>query len=195
MSRSPQELETQYHKLEGTANRFALSLIDQFGHLLKDHDIPLGIPIEHRVKSWDSIAEKIERKEIGLNDLTELSDFVGLRLIPLFKRDVLKTSEIICNKFRVIKEEDLVSRLKEDQFGYQSRHLLITIPEVWLEVPSLEEFASLKAEIQIRTLAQHMWAAASHYLQYKRESAVPLPIRRSIHRVSALLETADLEFD
>jgi hypothetical protein len=53
----------------------------------------------------------------------------------------------------------------------------------------------LKAELQVRTLAQHMWAAASHKLQYKQELSVPPPVRRAIHRVSALLETVDLEFE
>jgi hypothetical protein len=32
-------------------------------------------------------------------------------------------------------------------------------------------------------------------LQYKREESVPPPVRRAIHRVSALLETVDLEFE
>jgi ppGpp synthetase/RelA/SpoT-type nucleotidyltranferase len=50
-------------------------------------------------------------------------------------------------------------------------------------------------ELQLRTLAQHIWAVASHKLQYKREASVPVPIRRSINRVSALLEMVDLEFD
>jgi hypothetical protein len=50
-------------------------------------------------------------------------------------------------------------------------------------------------EIQVRTISQHIWAAASHKLQYKVEESVPPPLRRSIHRVSALLETVDLEFD
>jgi hypothetical protein len=53
----------------------------------------------------------------------------------------------------------------------------------------------LKAEIQVRTIAQHIWAAASHDLQYKHEESVPLPVRRAIYRVSALLETVDLEFE
>jgi len=44
-------------------------------------------------------------------------------------------------------------------------------------------------------MAQHIWAAASHKLQYKNEGSVPPPVRRTIHRVSALLETVDLEFD
>jgi hypothetical protein len=35
----------------------------------------------------------------------------------------------------------------------------------------------------------------SHDLQYKNENSVPREIRRAIHRVSALLETIDLEFE
>ena len=85
--------------------------------------------------------------------------------------------------------------MTEGQFGYQSWHYVIAFPEKWLSVPSLCDFRGLRAELQLRTIAQHLWAAASHKLQYKAESSVPLPIRRSIHRVSALLETVDLEFD
>lgn len=47
----------------------------------------------------------------------------------------------------------------------------------------------------MRTAAQHIWAAASHVLQYKRESDVPFPLRRAITRSAALLETVDLEFE
>jgi hypothetical protein len=53
----------------------------------------------------------------------------------------------------------------------------------------------LKAEVQIRTLSQHIWAEASHHLQYKQKDNVPLPVLRSIYRTSALLETIDLEFE
>jgi hypothetical protein len=62
-------------------------------------------------------------------------------------------------------------------------------------VPSFSSLGELKAEIQVRTMAQHMWAAASHILQYKDEQNVPQPVKRSIYRVSALLETIDLEFE
>ena len=34
-----------------------------------------------------------------------------------------------------------------------------------------------------------------HTLQYKQEDSVPAPMRRAIHRVSALLEVVDLEFE
>jgi hypothetical protein len=71
----------------------------------------------------------------------------------------------------------------------------VAFPKHWLSVPSLATIGDLTAEIQVRTLSQHVWAAASHVLQYKNETSVPLPVRRSIHRVSALLETVDLEFE
>jgi len=71
------------------AGRFALALAEQLQHLLKENGIPLGVPLEHRVKRWDSIAEKVNRKEIALEKLTDLNDLIGLRLMLLFKRDVL----------------------------------------------------------------------------------------------------------
>ena len=95
----------------------------------------------------------------------------------------------------VIAQEDTGGRLRESQFGYQSVHLTVKLPASWLSVPSFSGLGSLMAEIQIRTLAQHIWAVASHKLQYKQEASVPEPVRRSIHRVSALLETVDLEFE
>ena len=59
----------------------------------------------------------------------------------------------------------------------------------------MEGLGEFLAEIQVRTLAQHIWAAASHELQYKQEQSVPPAVRRAIYRVSALLETVDLELD
>src|SRR5205085_2641933 len=78
---------------------------------------------------------------------------------------------------------------------YSSIHFVIQVPQAWLNVPTLDQFSGFKAEIQVRTIAQHLWAASSHLLQYKQEESVPPPVRRSIHRVSALLETVDLEFE
>jgi len=116
-------------------------------------------------------------------------------LILLFKRDVDKIHEIMIETFDIIRYEDTSTRLTETQFGYQSVHYIIRIPKSWLKVPSLHDFITFKAEVQVRTLAQHIWAATSHVLQYKQEASVPLPIMRSIYRVSAILETVDLEFE
>jgi ppGpp synthetase/RelA/SpoT-type nucleotidyltranferase len=193
--RSVSSLKRDYERLTPLANRYALALRGEFEQLLSTHDLALGVPIEYRVKTWDSIAEKIERQKLSLRSVRNLGDFVGLRLMLLFKRDITKIHELISQTFEVIQHEDTGGRLSETQFGYQSVHYVIRLPKTWLEIPSFREFGELSAEIQVRTLAQHIWAAASHKLQYKQVASVPLPVIRSIHRVSAILETVDLEFE
>ncbi len=54
---------------------------------------------------------------------------------------------------------------------------------------------ALVAEIQVRTLAQHLWAAAAHYLNYKERKDVGKPLQRPLSRISALLELIDEEYD
>lgn len=82
-----------------------------------------------------------------------------------------------------------------DAFGYQSVHLILRHSQPLPLLAGEDAPRCLRAEVQIRTLAQHIWAAASHDLQYKKERAVPKPLRRTIQRVSALLETIDLELE
>jgi trimethylamine:corrinoid methyltransferase-like protein len=52
----------------------------------------------------------------------------------------------------------------------------------------------MHAEVHVRTVLQHAWAAISHSLQYKKEDDVPAALRRRLNRLAALLELADQEF-
>ncbi|SFU99378.1 ppGpp synthetase catalytic domain-containing protein (RelA/SpoT-type nucleotidyltranferase) [Polaromonas sp. YR568] len=190
-----QELEEEYQEIAGRAGRLRLALLEQVGKLLESKSITLGVPLEGRVKTLASISEKIERKSKPLATLNDLDDLIGVRAILLFNRDVSEASKLIEATFDVLSSENTAERLGEAQFGYQSQHYVLRLPKAWLSIPSLSDLGTLKAELQVRTLAQHIWAAASHKLQYKQEQSVPPPVRRAIHRVSALLETVDLEFE
>ncbi|UVK96470.1 GTP pyrophosphokinase family protein [Pseudomonas sp. B21-048] len=156
-------------------------------------DVALGFPIESRVKQWSSISEKLVRKSIDLTSVIDLSDLVGVRVVLLFRKDLERVKDIISKNFDLISSEDTGDRLGDSEFGYQSHHYSVKVPQSWLSVPTLAGLGEFTMEFQVRTLAQHIWAAASHKLQYKQEAGVPPPIRRSINRVSALLETVDLE--
>ena len=151
--------------------------------------------MEIRVKKWTSIENKLERKNLEIESILSLRDLVGVRAILLFLTDLDKIDELIRSTFEVTSTEDTADRLGEAQFGYQSLHYTIKVPLIWLEIPTMADFGDIQAEVQVRTLAQHIWAAASHKLQYKNEASVPPPIRRAINRASALLETIDLEFE
>src|SRR5262249_41621118 len=154
----------------------------------------LSVPVQTRVKSQASVLEKLERLKARSIKLTELQDLVGFRIILQFRRDVAKIIELLAKNFKIVEQYDTAERLKADQFGYSSIHFVVELQDSWLAVPTMSAFGGTRAEIQVRTTAQHIWAAASHTLQYKNEASVPPGIRRAIHRVSALLETVDLEF-
>jgi putative GTP pyrophosphokinase len=187
-------LRTEYATQAPLAQRLVDCLVEQLSTLLRQNDVALGVPMETRVKSWDSLAEKLRRKSIIVSSVCELEDFAGLRLILLFRDDLIRMDALIRGNLDVIRAENAADRLDATQFGYQSNHYIVKIPSAWAEIPSYAGLRNLCAELQVRTLAQHIWAAASHKLQYKREESVPPELRRTIHRVSALLETVDLEF-
>lgn len=188
-------LRIQYYDYLSRANRLRETMASQLVDLLSHDQITLGVPIESRVKSWNSIEEKIEQKRLSLESIDDLNDLIGVRLILLFRSDLVAVEKLVLDTFDVISSEDTAKRLGEAQFGYQSQHYVVRLPKSWLKIPSMADLGEFRVELQVRTLAQHIWAAASHKLQYKHEESVPPPLRRTINRVSALLETVDLEFD
>ena len=171
------------------------AIYDQFSQLIDDADVTLGVPMESRVKKWTSIENKLERKNLEIESILSLRDLVEVRAILLFLTDLDKIDELIRSTFEVTSSKDTADRLGEAQFGYQSLHYTIKAPLTWLEIPTMADFGDIQSEVQVRTFAQHIWATASHKLQYKNEASVPPPIRRALNRASALLETIDLEFE
>jgi putative GTP pyrophosphokinase len=194
-SNNAEFLQKQHAELLSVSQRFCEEINNQLVRLLEDNKIVLGFPIQHRVKTWNSISDKLSKLKFPIKDVKEIQDLIGLRIILLFKRDTSQVCNLIEKSFNVIKRYNTDERLKEDQFGYSSIHFVIELPEEWLAVPTFAAFSKFRAEIQVRTIAQHIWAAASHTLQYKQEVSVPATVLRSIYRVSALLETVDLEFE
>ena len=195
-SASIQELEKQYTHTKALCDSFSIEVTRQITKLLEDNNIQLAVPIQYRTKSWDSIRNKCEQGRFTIKkSLSELQDLIGIRLILLFKRDLAKVTDLIENHFSVIKKYNTEDRLEENQFGYMSIHEIVKLKDEWLKVPTLSALKELKCEIQIRTLVQHAWSEASHIFQYKNENDVPRPLKRTIGRLSALLETVDLEFE
>ena len=158
--------------------------------------IRLAMPLESRVKSWESFIAKIEQFGHPIERISELQDFAGLRATFLFSRDVTAASELVERHFSIRRVYDTGDRLGHDQFGYTSLHYVLK-PATGLVYDStgLPEINPVFVELQLRTMSQHTWAAVSHRLQYKQERDVPDDVRRGLHRAAALLELVDLEFE
>lgn len=196
-------LQQEYRDIEPVASAMASLMAREVRSVLRGAGVSLAVPIEHRVKTWNSIEQNFLRAGSNLGTfrrfsgatLSELSDLIGVRVIVLFERDIERVSSAIAETFQILEADDKRERRSVDQFGYASVHYDVAVPKAWAVVPSIRAFVRFGAEIQIRTLAQHMWAAASHELQYKIEESVPEEVRRSIHRIASLLETVDAEYE
>ncbi|MCY8410627.1 hypothetical protein MOD78_02445 [Bacillus haynesii] len=189
------DLKKQYELEFSNYNSLCKEVIRQLEVLFKEKSIKLAVPIHFRIKEWESIIDKCQRYSLQPSKIGEINDLAGIRIVTLFKSDISTIQQIIKSTFTILREEDTANRLSEDQFGYGSIHYEITLPDSWVEIPALRTLKGKNVEIQLRTASQHAWAAASHILNYKKESHVPQPVRRTINRVSALLETVDLEFE
>ena len=89
---------------------------------------------------------------------------------------------------------DKLVDLEVDQFGYRSVHLVNAVPEI---IGGKSVSALLKGfhiEIQVRTMAQNLWADISHSLGYKSPFMVPNEIKRRLYRLAALTEIIDDNF-
>jgi len=190
-----QKLTDEYNSLNDLLVRFSSELKNQISKMIEDSGIHLAFPVLYRVKTLESALEKIERLDFSKKSLTQFQDLVGLRIVVLFARDIDVISELIGEKFVVVRKYNTMDRLKEDQFGYLSTHIIIKIPTTWSQIPTFSGMSELQAEIQVRTLAQHTWSEASRILQYKNAEAVPSSVLRSVYRLSALLETVDFELE
>ncbi|GMA58010.1 ppGpp synthetase/RelA/SpoT-type nucleotidyltransferase [Alicyclobacillus sacchari] len=184
-----------YDGMRSVYEDFCLFLSRELSQLVDNQGVKLAVPIHFRVKTWDSIVEKYQRRNITEFSLDQISDLVGLRIVVMFSSDIKPVLDSISQSLVVTQVEDTSSRLDESQFGYGSVHLLVSLPDHWTDVPTNVRFKGLSAEVQLRTMSQHTWAAASHSLQYKHEQDVPRELRRSMTRIAALLEIVDTEYE
>jgi putative GTP pyrophosphokinase len=165
--------------------------MEALGQALCNAEVPVAVPIDGRIKSFASVVDKIGASGGRYSGPDDLQDLVGLRIITPFRRDIDAAADCVERSFRIFRRYDTEHRLADDQFGYSSLHYVVGAPYEWGDTKLL----TLRAEVQVRTMAQHLWAVASHVLQYKSTSAVPADLRRAVNRSAALLELVDLEFD
>lgn len=174
---------------------FSERVHDLLGQLLEAAGIKVHT-VEHRTKTLESLAAKVGRPGKSYGALEEIADISGLRVICYYTEDVDSVAQMIEREFLVSKENSLdkLHDLAPDQFGYRSVHYVVTLASGRSELSEWRACASMKAEIQVRTVLQHAWAAISHALQYKSENEVPSVFRRRLSRLAGILELADEEF-
>ena len=124
--------------------------------------------IKTRLKSFDSIIEKLQRKELPMDDFDvieqSLNDIAGVRVICSFPEDVYMLAEALLKQddIRLLERKDYIASPKAN--GYRSLHLIVEVP-IFLA----QEKRLMKVEVQLRTIAMDFWASLEHQLKYKKE--------------------------
>lgn len=188
-------LKESYDQVVEEADRFRKALRAQVSDLLEQNTLRPPIPIESRIKEWPSILLKLDRLSESWTNAHQIWDLIGLRFIFLFPEEAAQACSVIDQNFEVVYRINVGQKLLPNEFGYQSVHFTVRLLPEWLKVPSLRNYSTFQAEIQVRTLSQHNWAVASRLLQYNDQSYAPPSLQRSLYRVAALLEVVDLELE
>jgi len=109
----------------------------------------------------------------------------------LYLSDLDLITQIIQSQFNSSLPKDKSEILKTNLLGYRSIHFIVTVKNEWLEPPDKKKLRGLKAEIQLRTVSMHAWAATEHGLGYKPNSYISEEIRRSLNLLAGHFEIAD----
>lgn len=155
-------------------------LRDEFLHM---HDYN---PIEHvssRVKSPDSIAEKVVRKGIdpGFPSIREnVTDVAGIRITVSFVADAYRLFDLLTRQddITILTVKDYIAEPKPN--GYKSLHAIVEVP-VFLSSGRV----NVPVEVQFRTIAMDFWASLEHKIYYKFDRSVPA------HLLDSLKDAAD----
>ena len=182
-----------WHKLLEPYELAVKELELKFRHMKREfYDRGMYCPIEHvtgRVKTVNSILDKMKKKSIPMDQLEELvEDIAGVRITCQFVEDIEKVAQLIeaRSDIEVQYAKDYVKHMKES--GYRSYHLII-----FYTVQTLEGPRKIQVEIQIRTLAMDFWATVEHSLQYKYKRNIPDHIRERLLNAADAIIVLDNE--
>lgn len=193
---SPEEWGKRYEAKRSLYKTFTEELHKLIEKCLSNRNIDVA-QIQSRTKTVKRFVEKIEIKgQKYENPLREITDLSGARIIAYYKEDVDAIVKMIEDEFE-IDWENSVDKTKElplDRFGYQSDHYVVSLSSPRKDLVEWKLYKGLKAEIQIRTGLQHVWAERDHELRYESFKEAPPELGRRLFRLSAVLELADAEF-
>ena len=152
--------------------------------------------VKARVKDFESYFKKYIRYLKDEGDFSPdrlITDIIGVRIVCPFLEDLAMVEELLKANLEITEVQHKGGDHTYREFGYESIHLLIRIPEDIAR--SAGDAACEIAEIQIRTILQDAWAEVEHELVYKAEfNPFDNPMKRKLAAVNASLSLADIIF-
>ncbi len=156
--------------------RFGLAEVETKISILREEfqEMHAYNPIEHvssRVKSPDSLVEKVRRKGIDADFASVrdgITDIAGIRITCSFVADAYRLFDLLTQQDDITVREvkDYIAHPKPN--GYKSLHAIVEVP-VFLSTGRV----AVPVEVQFRTIAMDFWASLEHKIYYKYDRQVP----------------------
>lgn len=146
--------------------------------------------ISSRVKSPESITEKMRRKNIPYTMscmMNYIHDIAGIRVICPLISDVYYVAKMLANQadIEVIKMKDYIRNPKNN--GYRSLHMIVMV-----DVYFSDQKKRVPVEIQLRTIAMDFWASLEHQLRYKKNRIFTEEMEEELKICADLMSDADI---
>ena len=169
-----------------------------------------------RLKSYDSVCKKMQKKGLDMNfaqAVEKINDLIGVRAVCAYVDDIYKVADLIQKQqdIRIIKimihqpllgglqgqdtdikiHADRIIKIKDyikqpKKSGYQSLHLILEIA-----IPFQNEDQWVKLELQLRTAAMDYWANLDHQLRYKRGQKQAAVINEELQQCASMISQLD----
>lgn len=163
-------MEELYKQIKRDIPKISVSTIKDLEEKIKDYLDKCGLfyKVFSRIKSVNSIIDKLEERKNRGKKNYKMQDLVGVRIVLYFKTDIQLCEKLIKQHFKVL---DVSRDLEEpEKFRAQRINYVCQLPEsvknnfdekIW-EYPIDSTF-----EIQIRTIFSEGWHEIEHDFRYK----------------------------
>ena len=168
-----------YIELQSSLQRYLSRLKTAIAKRLKDFP---QTSVTARLKEWDKLVPKLAEGRT----IFEVGDLIGLRVVTMYEDEVTNVANALYRPFfasRPVRRRWSSSTGRKA--GYAGIHVQVRLPSL---LGIRKELHTISAELQIRTLLQHVWAELSHNDFYKAPMGVPRDVQDRLFRLAASLD-------
>ena len=149
--------------------------------------------IKTRLKSLESVIEKLSRKQLPLSIESieqNINDIAGVRVVCSYQSDIYMLADAFLRQDDIvlIQRKDYIQNPKPN--GYRSLHLIVETP-IYLH----NQKKPMKVEVQFRTISMDWWASLEHKIRYKKNVVITDQIAKELYDCAAMGEQLDLRME
>jgi len=146
-----------YDQFCQTMQNLLTSLLDNGGYKYQ---------ITHRLKSLESLTDKIRKRGKEYRKLDDIHDLAGIRIVFYLESD---KKRFIADLYKELTPQNLKLTERHKEKGYRATHVIASFGGKRLMLGEYKNFKGLQCEIQLTSALYHAWSEIEHDIFYKND--------------------------